>query len=175
MHPDPKHLKNFARNTQWSRGKRVMNILFLRRSHLPGFERLKARGLACHLIRAIGHHIVRLACRSVKIMARLSACWRDHTWTEPLTKPGNYSDAGVRRFFNRQSCKPVEAEFVPGATDRLEAWNPALHPGNAAWRSAMRVNCDANRAVFTTPQKRPNHGSVWSQRRASGAADQGML
>ena len=54
-----------------------MNIRFLSRSHLPGFERLKARGLACHLIRAIGHHIVRLACRSVNIMARLTPGWGD--------------------------------------------------------------------------------------------------
>lgn len=50
-----------------------MNIRFLSRSHPPGFERLKARGLACHLIRAIGHHIVRFACRSVTITARLHA------------------------------------------------------------------------------------------------------
>jgi hypothetical protein len=83
MHPDPKHLKNFARNTQWSRGNSVMNILFFNRSHLPGFDRLKASGRVCHLIRAIGHHIVRLACRSVTIMARLTACWSDQTWTRP--------------------------------------------------------------------------------------------
>jgi hypothetical protein len=124
MHPDPKHLKNFARNTQWSRGNRVMNIRFLNRSHLPGLERLNARGLACHLIRAIGHHIVRLACRSVIIMARLTACWGDHTgithtrithiritraWATPSCSP----DAGIGRSFNQQSRKPVAAGFVP--------------------------------------------------------------
>jgi hypothetical protein len=109
MHPDPKHLKNFARKTQWSRGKRTMNNLFLSRSHAPGFERLNARGLVCHLIRAIGHHIVRLACRSVTIMARLAACWSDHSWT----RPRNIPDTDVGRFFNRQSSKPVAAKFVP--------------------------------------------------------------
>ena len=82
MHPDPKHLKNFARKAQCIRGKRIMNSRFLNRSHLPGFERLNARGLVCHLILAIGHHMVRLACRSVTIMARLTTCWRDRTRTD---------------------------------------------------------------------------------------------
>jgi hypothetical protein len=31
MHPEPKHLKNFARNSQWIRGKNVRNIAFFSR------------------------------------------------------------------------------------------------------------------------------------------------
>jgi hypothetical protein len=76
MHPEPKHLKNLPRYSQWTRGKSVRNTAFFARSQRPGFERLKASGLACHLIRAIGHHIVRLACRSVMIMACLTALFR---------------------------------------------------------------------------------------------------
>ncbi len=104
MHPDPKHLKNFARNTQWSRGKSVMNILFLSRSHLPGFERLNASGRVCHLIRAIGHHIVRLACLSVTIMARLSACWGTHIGIRPAgTRRSLSPDTGRREVFQPPS------------------------------------------------------------------------
>src|SRR5215470_1870399 len=44
MHPEPKHLKNFARNSQWIRGKKVRNSAFFSRFHRPGLERL----LACH-------------------------------------------------------------------------------------------------------------------------------
>jgi hypothetical protein len=109
MHPDPKHLKNFALNTQWSRGKRVMNNRFLSRSHLPGFERLKARGLVCHRIRAIGHHIVRLACRSVTIMARLTACRSDCTWN----RRWNIPEQVFRGLSTITHAKPDAADFVP--------------------------------------------------------------
>jgi hypothetical protein len=68
MHPEPKHLKNFARNSQWIRGKKVRNSAFLNRFQRPGLERLLACHAAIHLTRAIGHHIDRLACRSVTIM-----------------------------------------------------------------------------------------------------------
>jgi len=133
MHPDPKHLKNFARNTQWSRGKRTMNNRFLSRSHAPGFERLNARGRVCHLIRAIGHHIVRLACRSVTIMARLTACWSHRTWT----KPRNITDADAERLFNRQSRKPVDAKFVPEPriSRRSDSWL-------ASWQRLDVAQCD---------------------------------
>jgi hypothetical protein len=101
-------------------------------------ERLNARGLACHLIRAIGHHIVRLACRSVSIMARLTA-WGDRSWTTQTgithtgitpfsfrrveTGPSRSPDAGVVRSFNRQPRKPAAAKFVPEplAARRAEA------------------------------------------------------
>jgi hypothetical protein len=101
MHPDPKHLKNFARKIQWVRGKSVRNIAFFSRSQRPGFERLKARGLVCHLIRAIGHHIVRLACRSVSIMACFTACLGGSGWTgrRELSK-GRES----RRTAKQQTC-----------------------------------------------------------------------
>jgi hypothetical protein len=111
MQPDPKHLKNFARNTQWSRGNIVRNSLFLNRSHLPGLERLNARGLVCHLIRAIGHHIDRLACRSNIIMARLRAGW------ETYPDHAHHALAQSRRTgtgsVNYQSCKLAVAKFVP--------------------------------------------------------------
>src|SRR5260370_30729824 len=68
MHPEPQHLKNFARNSQWIRGKKVRNNAFFSRFQWPGLERLLACHTFVHLIRAIGHHIVRLACRSVSIM-----------------------------------------------------------------------------------------------------------
>jgi hypothetical protein len=75
MHPEPKHRKNFARSSQWSRGKKVRNSAFFSRFHRPGLERLLACHDACHLTRAIGHHIDRLACRSVTIMGCLPACF----------------------------------------------------------------------------------------------------
>jgi hypothetical protein len=31
MHPEPQHLKNFARNSQWTRGKKVRNSAFFSR------------------------------------------------------------------------------------------------------------------------------------------------
>jgi hypothetical protein len=73
MHPEPQHLKNFARASQWRRGKNVLNSAFFTRFHRPGLERLLACHMFDHLIRAIGHHIDRLACRSVSIMGCLSA------------------------------------------------------------------------------------------------------
>jgi hypothetical protein len=75
MQPEPKHLKNFARNNQCSRGKKVRKRAFFSRFHRPGLERLLACHDACHLTRAIGHHIDRLACRSVTIIGCLSACF----------------------------------------------------------------------------------------------------
>jgi hypothetical protein len=87
-----------------------MNNRFLSRSHLPGLERLKARGLVCHLIRAIGHHIVRLACRSVTIMASLTACRSDCTWNQRWNIP----ETGVQRSLDHHSRKPDAADFVPG-------------------------------------------------------------
>jgi hypothetical protein len=73
MHPEPQHLKNFARASQWRRGKKVLNSAFFTRFHRPGLERLLACHKFVHLIRTIGHHIDRLACRSVSIMDCLSA------------------------------------------------------------------------------------------------------
>jgi len=73
MHPEPQHLKNFARASQWRRGKKVLNSAFFTRFHRPGLDRLLACHTFIHLIRAIGHHIDRLACRSVSIMVCLSA------------------------------------------------------------------------------------------------------
>jgi hypothetical protein len=68
MHPEPQHLKNFARASQWRRGKKVLNNAFFTRFHRPGLERLLACHRFIHLIRTIGHHMDRLACRSVSIM-----------------------------------------------------------------------------------------------------------
>jgi hypothetical protein len=72
MHPEPQHLKNFARASQWRRGNNVLNSAFFTRFHRPGLERLLACHTFIHLTRAIGHHIDRLACRSVRIMGCLS-------------------------------------------------------------------------------------------------------
>jgi len=85
MHPEPKHLKNFARASQWSRGKKVRNIAFFTRSQRPGLERLNATTLDCHRIRAIGHHIDRLACCSVTIMAASSFRMSEDTWNNAGT------------------------------------------------------------------------------------------
>ena len=73
MHPEPQHLKNFARASQWRRGKKVLNSAFFTRFHRPGLERLLACHTFIHLMRTMGHHIDRLACRSVNIMGYLSA------------------------------------------------------------------------------------------------------
>jgi hypothetical protein len=85
MHPEPTHLKNFARNTQWSRGKKVLNRAFLNRFQRPGLERLLACHVPNHLTRAIGHHIDRLAWRSVTIMGCLPACLSETLWNNPGT------------------------------------------------------------------------------------------
>jgi hypothetical protein len=53
--------------------KKVLNNAFFTRFHRPGLERLLACHTFIHLIRAIGHHIDRFACRSVSIMVCLSA------------------------------------------------------------------------------------------------------
>jgi hypothetical protein len=182
MQPDPKHLKNFARNTQWSRGKRVMNTLFLNRSHLPGLERLNARGLACHLIRAIGHHIVRLACRSVNIMARLSACWETyrenhagitHTGIAHFIKirpvrtwPVRSLDAGTERSVNHQSRKPAAAEFVPEQliASGLRAWRGALSGSRPArlYRACLLHGGARNRTPCDLSLERTSNHS-WRQ------------
>jgi len=73
MHPEPQHLKNFARASQWRRGKKVLNSAFFTRFHRPGLERLLACHTFIHLIRTIGHHLDCLACCSVRIMGCLSA------------------------------------------------------------------------------------------------------
>lgn len=82
MHPEPKHLKNFARNSQCRRGKKVRNTAFFSRFQRPGLERLLACQVDCHRTRAIGHHIDRLACSSVTIMGVASSLSED-TWNKP--------------------------------------------------------------------------------------------
>jgi hypothetical protein len=54
-----------------------------------------------------------LACRSVMIIVHFTACFGDHAGTELGARPRNRPDTGVRRFFNRQSRKPVTDKFVP--------------------------------------------------------------
>jgi len=100
IHPEPKHLKNFARNSQWSRGKKVRNIAFFSRFHRPGLERLLACHDACHLTRAIGHHIDRLACCSVTIMDRLQLRLSD----DALEQPRNHVSSSF--------ATPVDAYFT---------------------------------------------------------------
>ena len=100
-----------------------MNILFLRRSHGPGLERLNASGRACHLMRAIGHHIVRLACRSFTIMVRLA-------------DGAPNLQSGVEVSFD--ISKPASGEFVPttaaaiiNRNDSHVVWSYRRHGGIA--------------------------------------------
>lgn len=104
MHPEPQHLKNFARASQWMRGKKVLKSAFFTRFHRPGFERLLACHTFIHLMRTIGHHIDRLACRSVNIMGCLPA--------------------QQRRFFPSITAVPQEARrrVAPGVAAR--DWRP---------------------------------------------------
>jgi hypothetical protein len=100
MHPEPKHLKNFARNSQWIRGKKVRKSAFFSRFHRPGLERLLACHEACHLTRAIGHHIDRLACCSVTIMGCLQLRLSDGA----LEQPWNHVSSSL--------ATPIDAYFT---------------------------------------------------------------
>src|SRR5262249_23190327 len=56
---------------------------FFSRFQRPGLDRLLACHVDCHLMRAIGHHIDRLACRSVTIMGCLSTCLSENALERP--------------------------------------------------------------------------------------------
>ena len=66
---------------------------------------------ACHLIRAIGHHIDRLACRSVSIMGLLSA----HSAKPLFANPRIDDEQSLQR---RRVCR-VPSRLGAGLTLRL--------------------------------------------------------
>jgi hypothetical protein len=75
MHPEPQHLKYFARKNQCSRGKKVRKAALNKRYPWPGFTRLNATTLARHRIRTIGHHMFFFAyCSRTSISSSLAEC-----------------------------------------------------------------------------------------------------
>src|SRR6266852_475714 len=140
MHPDPQHLKYFARKNQCRRGKKVRKAALNKRNPWPGLTRLNATTLARQRSRTMGHHMFLFAyCSRTNISSSSSDC---HAPGRTITAgPVHHVVQGCLRPFRAgmfNSSRRLRSNLLSHEDGRLAAAQAAKLPESEALLGTSR-------------------------------------